>query len=86
MLVRATPTGTPACRPALVLRDFATLEGHRFPQKVTARCAGRRPVRFTVTEPYVARLTTHALTESIGRTDVPGSLGLIEHLAELAAP
>lgn len=86
VLVRATPDGTTHCRPSLVLAGWTVSDGHRFPQEVTARCPDARPVRFTVTEPYVVRLTTHGLTESIGRTDAKGSLGLVEHLAALVEP
>ena len=58
-------------------------DGFRYPTVVEATCDDDR-ARFTVTRPYVAGLLSHALTESVGRTDEPGSLGLIEHLARRA--
>jgi predicted secreted hydrolase len=81
ILVRATPQGTTACRPTLEREDWTTLDGLRYPTRVRARCAGR-DVTFTVTRPYVVRGgSKSALTESVGETGIPGSIGLIEHLA-----
>jgi hypothetical protein len=68
------------CRPQLERRGWTTTDGFRDPPVLEAPCRDDR-ARFTVTRPYVAGLLSHALTESVGHTDEPGSLGLIEHLA-----
>ena len=80
VLIRVTPTRTTACQPAIRRRHWATSGGFRIPLIVTASCNGRS-VSFRVVRPYVVPLTTYALSESVGRTDTPGSIGLIEHLA-----
>jgi predicted secreted hydrolase len=70
------------CRPSLERTHWTQDEGFSYPRVLEAQCADDDAV-FTVTRPYVARLQSHALTESVGRSDEPGSLGLIEHLARL---
>jgi hypothetical protein len=80
VLARFGPGGATWCRPALSLASWTVRDGFRYPSVVRASCAGDA-VEFTVTRPYVARLTTHALTESVARTGAAGSLGLVEHLA-----
>lgn len=84
-LLNVTPSATTGCRPTLEKDDWTTVDGFAYPQTVEASCDGE-VVRFTVTRPYVAPFTTHALTESVGRTDTPGSLGLIEHFAPREEP
>ena len=79
-LLDVTPSATTGCRPSLEKDNWTSIDGFRYPQTIEASCDGE-VVRFTVTGPYVAPFTTHALTESVGRTDAPGSVGLIEHFA-----
>jgi hypothetical protein len=80
-LVSVTPAATTGCRPEIERENWTEIQGFAYPRTVNASCDGEK-VRFTVTRPYVVPLTTHALTESIGRTDTPGSLGFIEHFAK----
>ncbi len=82
--VRVTPTKTTACRPAITRQHWARSRGFRLPLAVTATCGGRS-VTFYVTRPYVVPLTRYALSESVGRTDARGSIGLVEHLALLGS-
>jgi len=80
VLARFGPDGARWCRPAVELSSWTVTDGFRYPSTVDAGCDGDA-VRFTVTRPYVAHLTSHALTESVARTAAPGSIGLVEHLA-----
>lgn len=82
VLLRVTPSQTTWCTPNLEKDAWITVDGFSYPQTIEASCDEER-VRFSVTEPYVVPLSTHALSESVGKTDVEGSLGLIEHLAAL---
>lgn len=79
VLARISPKATTFCRTGATLSRWTTLAGFRFPQRVAAACDDLSAT-FNVTRPLVAGLTTHALTESVATT-VPGSLGLVEHLA-----
>jgi hypothetical protein len=85
VLARFGPDGAQWCRPRLTRRQWQEVRGFRAPAQLEARCDGESAV-FTVTRPYVVHLTSHALTESVGRSDVAGSLGLIEHLARVVGP
>jgi hypothetical protein len=80
-LVNVTPTKTTGCQPTLEKKDWTSIDGFSYPSTVVASCNGES-TRFTVTRPYVVPLTTHALTESVGRSDAAGSIGLIEHFAK----
>jgi hypothetical protein len=79
VLVRVTPANTTFCRAKLTVRRWMTSDQFRLPAEVMAGC-GQERVTFLVTRPFVHPLTTYALTESIGRSDQPRSIGIIEHL------
>ena len=85
VLTRVERTRVTTCRPTVRLERWTKKDGFRFPSRVTATCRGRKSVRFTVTRPFVASLVTHALTESIGTSQAPGSLGFVEHMAPMEA-
>jgi hypothetical protein len=82
VLVRVTPAVTTFCGAKLTTGRWTTSNGFRFPQQVSASCP-QMSVTFHMTRPYVHPLTSYFLTESIGRADTPGSIGIIEHLARL---
>ena len=80
VLVYITPTNTSSCRPTLTRQDWKTFDGLRLPLTITATC-GRTHIAFHVLRPYVVTIGNRALSESIGRTTTPNSIGLIEHYA-----
>jgi hypothetical protein len=78
ILVRVTRTRTTACRPKIRRQQWTTIHHFRLPLTVTATCNGHHVI-FHVLRPYVVAVAGRALSESIGRTNTPGSIGLIEH-------
>jgi hypothetical protein len=78
ILVHVTPTRTTACRPTISRQQWTTVHHFRLPLTVTATCNSHRVI-FHVLRPYVVAVGSRALSESIARTNTPGSIGLLEH-------